>query len=82
MGQVPFKGCLRDLTYNFRYVNFKKIIIIYQICLGLFCRAIPFLNEELSNYTTPDGVTFNSCPFVPERRVSLVGLFQKEPEVR
>ena len=21
LGQVPFKGCLRDLTYNFRYVN-------------------------------------------------------------
>lgn len=61
-------------------MNLKKKI--YHIFLGLFGRAIPFLNEELSNYTTPDGVTFDSCPFVPERPVPLVGLFQNEPEVR
>lgn len=54
----------------------------FVLFFGLFGRAISFLSEALSNYTTPDGVTFNSCPFVPERPVPLVGLFQHEPEVR
>lgn len=77
-----FTGCLKNLAYNYESVMYMFIgDVKLHLCLLFLYSAIAFLNEAVTppNAISAPGVSFNRCPFLPERGTALIPLSPPTP---